>query len=294
MQILCTRSRGLIRQFDAILLADGLDSYWQPGELPGTFVLDVPASEAERIALEIGEVLLEDLRKKALEPPPMPQGPLFLQPAFTGGFMLAALMIVFYWFAGGSQSGTALQATGRMVPRLIADGDWWRLVTAGFLHGDLAHISGNAGFLLVFGWAAAERVGAGMMLLSFVVTSACGMAWSALLEPGISSVGASAGVFGLLGLSAGDGVTKGYLEAAWKPRIRAFGAPVMLLAFTAFDPESNVRAHVAGFVAGLLFGALLRRRGAENPAAQFLAGAAFLVGVALAWQAALRSGPGWL
>ena len=292
MQILCTRSPSLIRQFDAILLSDGLDSYWQPGEIPGTFVLDVPASEAERIALDIGEVLLEDLRRRELEPPPMKSGPLLLQPAFAAGMVLAGLMITFYWFAGGSHSGSTFQAMGRMVPRLIADGDWWRLITAGLLHGDLAHLSGNALFLLVFGWAAAERVGSGTMLVTFVVTSALGMTWSAWLEPAISSVGASAGVFGLLGLSAGDGVTKSYAVAAWKPRIRAFGAPVMLLAFTAFDPESNVRAHVAGFAAGLVLGALLKRRGAESNIVQVLAGTAALACVSAAWYTALVTGAG--
>ena len=105
-------------------------------------------------------------------------------------------------------------------------------------------------------------------------------------------MGASAGVFGLLGLSAGDGVTKTYAVAAWKPRMRAFGAPVMLLAFTAFDPESNVRAHVAGFAAGLVLGALLKRRGAESNIVQVLAGTAALACVSAAWYTALVTGAG--
>ena len=288
MQILCTRSRSLVRQFDAILLSDGLDSFWKPGEHPGTFVLDVPASEAERIATEIGEVLLEDLQRAALnEPTVAARGPLLLQPAFASGVVLASLMLVFYWFAGGSHSGSTFQTMGRMVPSLIAEGDWWRLVTAGFLHGDLKHVTGNALFLVVFGWAASERLGSGTMLLSFVLTSAFGMGWSAWWEPGISSVGASAGVFGLLGLSAGDGVAKTYSVAAWKPRIKAFGAPVMLLAFTAFNPESNVRAHVAGFVAGLALGWVFRQLSRRSDAMQVLKACVALVTVVIAWYSAL-------
>jgi membrane associated rhomboid family serine protease len=67
--------------------------------------------------------------------------------------------------------------------------------------------------------------------------------------------------------------------------MRTFGAAFSLLAFTAFDPESNVRAHVAGFVSGVVVGYLLSGRKNSDIIQTGLSCLAGLIVLVAWWQA---------
>src|SRR3982751_3459173 len=79
----------------------------------------------------------------------------------------------------------------------IAAGQWWRLVTAGFLHGGLLHILMNSWVLFALGAQAGELFGGPRMLVIYFVSTITGFTLSAYI--GHVSVGASAALFGLVG-----------------------------------------------------------------------------------------------
>src|ERR1043166_2154449 len=79
---------------------------------------------------------------------------------------------------------------------LIGAGQWWRLVTAGFLHGGLMHILMNSWALFDLGAAVEETYGSARMLVIYFVANVAGFYLSSLLKMGPSS-GASAALFGL-------------------------------------------------------------------------------------------------
>jgi len=81
---------------------------------------------------------------------------------------------------------------------LLAQGEWWRLVTAGFLHGGILHILMNSWVLFDLGAQVEELYGASRMLTIYFVSTVTGFYGSALWSPAVS-VGASAGLFGLIG-----------------------------------------------------------------------------------------------
>ena len=87
----------------------------------------------------------------------------------------------------------------------IAGGQWWRLVTAGFLHGGIIHIGMNSWVLFDLGAQAEEVYGAARMTVAYFVATVCGFYLSAMASNTVS-VGASAGLMGLIGAMIAFGV----------------------------------------------------------------------------------------
>src|SRR5438876_8421460 len=82
---------------------------------------------------------------------------------------------------------------------------WWRLVTAGFLHGGILHILMNSWVLFDLGAQVEEFYGASRMLMVYFVGTVVGFYASAWWSSAVS-VGASAGICGLLGAMIAYGV----------------------------------------------------------------------------------------
>ena len=112
--------------------------------------------------------------------------------------------------AGGGFSGidgATLFAFGAKFGAAIAAGQWWRLVTAGFLHGGLLHILMNSWVLFDLAPQVEEIYGASRMWVIYFVSSVGGFYLSNLWNPRALSVGASAALCGLIGAMIALGVT---------------------------------------------------------------------------------------
>lgn len=96
-------------------------------------------------------------------------------------------------------SGSRIIADGAVYAAPVADGELWRLVTAGFIHASLFHILFNMWALWVLGGALESWIGPRRMLIIFGASVLWGSAGAILLSPGSQTVGASGGVFGLMG-----------------------------------------------------------------------------------------------
>jgi rhomboid protease GluP len=87
----------------------------------------------------------------------------------------------------------------------LINGEWWRLVTAGFLHGGILHILMNSWVLFDLGVQVEEVYGAARMLVIYFLSTVVGFYASAQWSPAVS-VGASAALFGLIGAMIALGV----------------------------------------------------------------------------------------
>lgn len=214
----------------------------------------------------------------------------------ASAYALALTLLAFH--LGLEQSGRreALIQMGRSQAVLVLEGEAWRLLTALTLHADLPHVVGNTLFGGLFLAVLAGRLGIGLALLCFVVSGTLGNLANALYYgSGHSSIGASTGVFGLVGVLAG--------LAAWQRHQRsvpgrgawvAFGAGLGIVAMLGSGgPGIDFSAHLFGLAAGGLTGlglALpLARRARPGPPLQALAGAAALSAIALAWLRAVSA-----
>ncbi len=128
---------------------------------------------------------------------------------------------------------------------------WWRLVTAGFLHGGLLHIGMNSWVLFDIGATVEELYGWARMIVIYFVSTVAGFYVSTLWSPGVS-VGASAAIFGLIGAMIALGVrSRTSLGAAIKGlyiRWAIYGLIFGLM------PGIDNGAHLGGLAAGFAVG----------------------------------------
>jgi rhomboid protease GluP len=141
-------------------------------------------------------------------------------------------------------------------------GQWWRLITAIFVHIDLYHLLSNLCFLLLFG-SIAESVfqRAGYLALWFLTGIAGSMAQLVALSPQYYGFGASGVAFGLVGA-----LWAAYcLERVASPTIKRRWTIVILLGFFIIlgllpdwlAAHSFNAAHLGGLLAGMIFGLVI-------------------------------------
>jgi membrane associated rhomboid family serine protease len=134
----------------------------------------------------------------------------------------------------------------------VAEGEWYRLVSSGFLHDGMLHLGFNMYALWILG-SQLERVLDRPRFLALYVTSMLGGAAGVmLLDPDVPTVGASGAVFGLFGAMAV--VQRAAGLSIWASGIGQILALNLILTFAI--PSISVGGHVGGLVAGLVVGAL--------------------------------------
>jgi rhomboid protease GluP len=114
--------------------------------------------------------------------------------------------------------GMTLLRFGAVWPRAVFGGEWWRLLTAGFLHGGLMHIVFNSWALMDIGTHAEQVYGTRRMAAIYLIATMGGFAASSVFT-GSLSVGASAGLFGLIGAMIAYGTTGHGIEGT---RVKQF------------------------------------------------------------------------
>jgi len=105
----------------------------------------------------------------------------------------------------GIDPDTLTDFGGKVRYFIVFMGQQWRLVTAGFLHGGLLHIGMNSWVLFDVGPQVEEIYGTARMLVVYFVGSVLGFVFSTLWSPYLS-IGASAGLMGLIGAMIAVGV----------------------------------------------------------------------------------------
>jgi membrane associated rhomboid family serine protease len=264
---------------------------------PG-FGVYVPAAVLDLALAEVGRFEAEN-PPGAAEPAPLPPPPLV--PAGSGVFaVLAAAAVFFVLTASPGLLGMAPElwlAAGTADSGLILAGRCELAITALFLHSGPAHFLANAALGGVLLHALGRELRVGSAVLLFVLAGGLGNVLNALAHgPGHLSIGASTGVFGLVGgLAALRAARDGRLtlRSAFVP----VAAGLALLAMLGSEgQDTDLLAHAFGFAAGLVLGLpaglALRGRPAPGRAAGLVLGLAAVGLAALAWAAALGRAPG--
>ena len=153
----------------------------------------------------------------------------------------------------GASVGVAQLPNGDIVG--IAVGQNWRLVTAMFLHAGLWHIAFNAYALWIFGSMVEQELGRVRFLLIYFVTGIVASAASYAFGPYYAvGVGASGAVFGIFGAFVAYNYRRRHLAVAMA-RLRSALTLIVINAVLAVAVEGiDWRAHVGGFVAGVIAG----------------------------------------
>jgi rhomboid protease GluP len=130
----------------------------------------------------------------------------------------------------------------------IGAGQWWRLVTAGFLHGGLLHILMNSWVLFDLGAQVEELYGGARMLAIYFVANVVGFYASALWRPETPSVGASAALFGMVGAMLALGFR---YRGSMGDMVRSvYGRYLVYLLLFSLLPGVDMAAHIGGLAGG--------------------------------------------
>lgn len=152
--------------------------------------------------------------------------------------------------------------------------EWWRVLTAAFLHIGPVHLAFNMLALLLFGSELERQLGWARYLAVYLVSALGGAVAIQLLgDPRVVVAGASAAIYGLLG-------ALGVLMLASRQDVRGLLTLLAINVFISFLPGISLLGHLGGLVAGALAAGvlmLLRRRPHLQVAALALLGVALLV-----------------
>jgi membrane associated rhomboid family serine protease len=145
-----------------------------------------------------------------------------------------------------------------MVPELTAQGEWWRILTSGFMHFGLTHLALNMAVLYVVGQHVELELGrlrfAAVYFLSLLGGSAAAFYFGTVCQ---ELAGASGAVFGLMGA----------LLILWKRQRRDISTVVVVVGINLVSnlfTNASLLGHLGGFVIGGLLTLAMVKAPAQN------------------------------
>jgi len=143
-----------------------------------------------------------------------------------------------------------LREAGILLGCSVDQGEWWRLISSGFLHADLMHIAFNMVLLWRIGGSLEQALGRARYLALYFGSMLAGSLGVMVLSPDQRTLGASGAVFGLMGAyaMASRAANRSVFEGGVGALI------VMNVVFTFAVPNISIGGHLGGLIGGGLIG----------------------------------------
>lgn len=138
---------------------------------------------------------------------------------------------------------------------MIDRGEYWRLITAIFIHSGFMHLLFNMFALYVFGPELEKIAGKMRFFTIFIVSGIMGNVITYAAQPlTYNSVGASGAIFGIFGAY----IALVYYTRKILPQLRQYILPIVVISvvMTFLQSNVNVTAHIAGLIVGMILGFL--------------------------------------
>ena len=172
--------------------------------------------------------------------------------------LIAINVIVFLVeLAGGgagqfSNGGSVINDAGLRGPD-VANGDWWRVISGGFLHAGFLHLLFNMYVLYVAGSILEPGIGTPRFLGIYFISLVAGSLGALIVDPNTVTVGASGAIFGLMAAVIVVARGRGVEQVA-----QQFGIFIVLNLFLTFAiPGISVGGHIGGLIGGFVAAALV-------------------------------------
>jgi membrane associated rhomboid family serine protease len=167
--------------------------------------------------------------------------------------IIVTCVVLFLGTGGGigfSSSGTGwIYQHFALFGPLVDAGDYWRLVTSGFLHSGIFHIGFNMYLLWLLGQQLESLMGSTRFGVIYFTALLCGSLGALVQTTESVVVGASGAVFGLMGALAVEQFRRGY-----DPFSGGLGGLIVINLAIGFIPGFNIAfgGHIGGLIGGVL------------------------------------------
>jgi membrane associated rhomboid family serine protease len=199
---------------------------------------------------------------------------MYVDPIAT--YVLIGINVLLFFGSGGSLgaagSGNQVFNDFALNGPLVNQGDYWRLVTCGFLHSGILHIGFNMYILWWLGKMLEPSLGHVRFLALYFTSLVAGSLGALLLTPNATTVGASGAIFGLMGAAFVLQYARGInpMQSGLGPLI------VINLALGLVVPNVSIGGHIGGLIGGAAAAFVMERvstrsRGIALPVAAVLA-----------------------
>ena len=173
---------------------------------------------------------------------------------------------VIFALSGANLNVLNLLRYGALNSVLVQNGEFWRLITAGFLHGGIFHLIFNMYALYIIGTQIENFAGKWKFLAIYFCSMLTASLMSCVINPNSVSVGASGAIFGLLGALVYFGYHyRLYLGSILRNQIIPLILFNLLLGFMVSGIDNA--AHLGGLIGGLLISMALgvqKREGKQD------------------------------
>jgi rhomboid protease GluP len=226
------------------------------------FALLVEERHVEAARKVVAEELESPPSRRGARPASVPVPAVRGTLAFTIGLMLllCAVFVAEELCGGSERRVTLLRFGASFGPGVLGSGQWWRTVTAAFLHIGPQHLLANLGSLFVLGALSRDRFGPGRLAVLWLASAVAGNWLSLAVAPGaMLRAGASGGIFGLFGALAGARLRQLHAPrpATRFKRWHVAATVLAFLALTVGTGPTDYPAHLGGLAAGALLGLAL-------------------------------------
>jgi membrane associated rhomboid family serine protease len=216
-------------------------------------------------------------RKSVRAPRTITGGAISMRAGAVSMGLLGINVVVFLLQMATEGNVNSVFQLGAMQGFAVADGDYWRLFTAAFLHAGILHIAFNMYALYLFGPFVERSLGTARFVIAYVtmaVASSVFVYW--LTDPQVATIGASGAVFGLFGRSL-------VLLIRTRQDVRGLLVLLVINAFISLQGNISWQGHLGGFVTGVLLGLALAYAPRDRRSAyQFAAFGLTWVGIVMA------------
>ena len=161
---------------------------------------------------------------------------------------------------------------GELATPLVISGQWWRIITANFLHEGILHLGMNMLALLYLGKFVEYRLGSWRYLLAYVVAGIGSMATITYIStnwlPQPPTIGASGAIMGMLGVIGAihlSGWRQSKVAAAGRQFQAVLFSVGFQLVFDITNGRTSIIGHFSGLTIGFLVGLLLLKFGSAPP-----------------------------
>jgi membrane associated rhomboid family serine protease len=161
--------------------------------------------------------------------------------------------------------GSSLIADGAVLGPAIDDGEWYRILTGGFLHAGLLHLGLNMLVLWILGRLLEPAIGTPRFLGIYFVSLLAGSFGALVADPNVPTVGASGAIYGLMGATIVIARRRGVEQIASE-----IGIWLVLNLVLSFSISGiSIGGHIGGLIGGTLAGMVIaaaESRAAARPA----------------------------